>query len=520
MYNVIVVDDEEMIRKGIIKVIHWEKLGVGQIFEAASGESAIDIINHNKIDILITDICMSGMNGLTLVSKINETNKDIRIIVLTGYDTFEYAQRCCKMNVYDYIMKPVDEDELEKVIGKIILELEHENENIENEKIKTRALGLKEQIYIDQIMNGILMNKIDREKIQRLLLQYKYFDDKPIQVAVLKTILDDNKIWKQYYELMNLNIKNSCVEMFDYRHEGITFEDYNKNIVIVVFADKHFKEISDRVGVLIKYIEAEYNIKQKVILGSIVHNIYEMKISYNDSIENIQNIDDVSLIIQNKKVKNNMESYREVFNRIEKNIIDKMNDVDKIILELNKFNAIAEAYNLSVSMLKKSCFELASTVYYEHCMDTNDFNNKNINSLMVSLQACEREESFDLLRKFILDLLYEDKSENNEIVKNAKIYVREHLKDDISVNDIAASMFINTNYFSRLFKKITGEGCNNYITRKRLEKAKLLLEATNIKIGNIASAVGYKDTNYFSLTFKKQTGLSPKEFREKRYMNK
>ena len=97
---------------------------------------------------------------------------------------------------------------------------------------------------------------------------------------------------------------------------------------------------------------------------------------------------------------------------------------------------------------------------------------------------------------------------------NARHYIDEHLAEDISVSSIAESLYITPNYFSRLFKRITGEGCNEYIVRKRIEKAKSLLETTSIKTGKIAMMVGYRDTNYFSLAFKKHTGKSPTKYRE------
>ena len=99
-------------------------------------------------------------------------------------------------------------------------------------------------------------------------------------------------------------------------------------------------------------------------------------------------------------------------------------------------------------------------------------------------------------------------------ISNARHYIDEHLAEDISVSSIAESLYITPNYFSRLFKRITGEGCNEYIVRKRIEKAKSLLETTSIKTGKIAMMVGYRDTNYFSLAFKKHTGKSPTKYRE------
>ena len=108
------------------------------------------------------------------------------------------------------------------------------------------------------------------------------------------------------------------------------------------------------------------------------------------------------------------------------------------------------------------------------------------------------------------------KEEENvhHIITEAKYYIEKHLTEDLSVSSIAASLYITPNYFSRLFKRVTKEGCNEYIVRKRIEKAKSLLQTTSLKTGKIAMMVGYRDTNYFSLAFKKQTGKSPTKYRE------
>ena len=97
---------------------------------------------------------------------------------------------------------------------------------------------------------------------------------------------------------------------------------------------------------------------------------------------------------------------------------------------------------------------------------------------------------------------------------NAKRYIDEHLESELSVVKLAERFYVSPNYFSRLFKRVTGEGCNEYVVKKRIEKSKLLLEMTTIKAGEIAETVGYNDTNYFSLAFKKHTGMSPRKYRE------
>lgn len=137
-----------------------------------------------------------------------------------------------------------------------------------------------------------------------------------------------------------------------------------------------------------------------------------------------------------------------------------------------------------------------------------------MNLLLNTLVGADRKEACEYTRDF-LDTLLEPQSENNhEIVNAAKRYIVEHLSEDISVSSLAMKFYITPNYFSRLFKRVTGEGCNEYIVRKRIEQAKSLLETTNMKTGAIAQTVGYRDTNYFSLAFKKHLGISPTQYRK------
>ena len=120
-----------------------------------------------------------------------------------------------------------------------------------------------------------------------------------------------------------------------------------------------------------------------------------------------------------------------------------------------------------------------------------------------------------MTRMFISQLIRKEEENVSHIIAQAKHYIEDHLMDDLSVSSIASNLYITPNYFSRLFKREMKEGCNEYIVRKRIEKAKSLLETTSMRVSRIAAMVGYRDTNYFSLAFKKHTGESPTKYREK-----
>ena len=204
MYKVIVVDDEEMIRNGIKNVIPWKSLGVSEVITASSVNDAINIMKSNNFDIMITDICMPEKDGLSLVKEVNDINSELKIIVLTGFDNFEYAQKCCKMKVNDFLLKPIDEDELTDVIRNLIKELDEEREKLQNQKKILRVEGTEEQIKLESIMQSIICNKSSYEDINKILSEYNLCIEYKYRVMILSPILDDNLSWKNHFKLLNL----------------------------------------------------------------------------------------------------------------------------------------------------------------------------------------------------------------------------------------------------------------------------------------------------------------------------
>lgn len=515
MYKAIVVDDEEMIRKGICSVIPWEKLKIDTVKMASSGIEALKIMEEEAFDIMITDICMTEMNGLSLVEKMNYLNPRLKIIVLTGYDNFEYAQKCCKMQVEDYLLKPVDEIELENAIGRLIEDLEHEKTLSHEQKINSRIQGVTEQLKLEQIMQNLLYERVKTSEFKKVLKEYSYDKEEMLQIALVCPIIDDNLAWKQHFELLNLSIKNICIELFDSKKQGITFEDKNKNIVIAIFIREELEEVTLRVQHLIEYLKNEYDINPKVILGSVVGGFNKINISYNDACVLLNNKSTYGKIITKEPREMRLTLFNERVQEFKKNMIDNIDDLEKVMSIYEAYSEAIEFYNLSTSLVKKTCFDIGGGIYFSYAMEKGDISDNKLNSLLISLKNCSRNDALRITRDFIIQILQTDIGESHEIIRKAKQYINDHLNEDISVYSIAEMLYLTPTYFSKLFKHSTGEGCNNYIIRKRIQKAKSLLETTSMKTGKIATLVGYKDTNYFSLAFKKQTGMSPTEFREK-----
>ena len=240
-----------------------------------------------------------------------------------------------------------------------------------------------------------------------------------------------------------------------------------------------------------------------------------MHISYNDAKylldtekESIQDI------IQTFGEQNKNNIFRDIFSELKGIMCSNTGNTEYVMKAFRTFAKATKSYNLSQQTVRRLCFEMASATYFAYMGESKETESGRLDALSKSLLSANREEACEVTEMFLNQMLGKEEESVHEIVDKAKYYISEHLTEELTVSNIAASLYITPNYFSRLFKRVTKEGCNEYIVRKRIEKAKSLLETTSLKTGKIAMMVGYRDTNYFSLAFKKHTGKSPTKYRE------
>lgn len=517
MYKALIVDDERMIRIGIRMTVPWESMGITEVFVVASGQEALKIFKKEKPDILITDICMTEVTGLELIASIRELNHDLKIIVLTGYDSFDYARECLRMKVDEFLLKPVDEDCLISTVQKLVNSLNEKQQKQVNEKKMRRILGAAEQCSLECVMNDFILKKpVSDEIFQSLEKDYQYHTNAIMQLAILyPAIHSDGKIDTDNDSFTMMNIKNLLISVVDAQNYGITFENSEGRILIALFAQEQSDGLETIIQNFRELIQDEYNVSTKVFLGSKVEGFAQLHISYTEALLLAdQQKDGYKTVLERRVSKSRLEMFREIYGELKSVMGNNIGNTDKVMRAFEAFCAATDSYNISDSYVRKCCFEIASSVYFSYSMDSGDSSSNKINSLLNTLVNAKREEACSITRIFLKDLLTPHGQTEHEIISETKRYILQNLAEDISVASISKKFYITPNYFSRLFKRVTGEGCNEYIVKKRIEQAKSLLETTNIKTGQIAQMVGYRDTNYFSLAFKKHTGVSPTQYRK------
>lgn len=513
MHKVLVVDDEKMIRMGICRGIPWENLGVSEVYQAGNAADALDLIKEKKPDLMITDINMPEITGLELIEKVRSLLNNIKIIVLTGYERFDYAQECIRVKVEDLFLKPVDEAVLAEVIKKRLHELDDEQKARVAESTMRRVRGNAEQMRIERLMNCLLSGKVEKAELEWMCQEYSINPKQSLQFALLIPCITGVKTQKD--EFLRMSVREICIDFIDGNGHGITFYvgDY---LGIAFFDNGYVNEIYDRIQELMSIIKDEYNIAPRISLGSRVDGFQELYISYNEANILIQKDQKGVLdFLQSQATGKRGKLFQEIYLELKNAMCINVGNSDYVLRVFEAFCQATVSYNLTEDSIRCNCFDLASSVYFTYISNLGGGERGRLEELAKNIMCVDGHEACEVTKIFLINMFGKDMVLMHDIILKARAYIDENLKENLSVTSIAEQFYVTSNYFSKLFKKVMGEGCNEYIVKKRIEKAKSLLETTNIKTGKIASMVGYRDANYFSLAFKKYTGYSPTSYREK-----
>ena len=513
MYKALIVDDEKMIRMGMKKVIPWEQLGIGEVYTAASAIEALDVLENYKPQIMITDIQMNGMTGLELIEKARDIIPELRVIVLTGYDSFEYARQSLRLQVQDFFLKPIEEENLSRVLKEQVAYLNEAEEEKRNFLLRQRTQGTAEQMELEKCIRGIINRSKESSEFMGVLEQYYGFQmDQGLQIVLIMPAQNYSG-QESEQDFHEMSVKNICMSVVDAQGKGITFSD--DGIIGIVYFTEEESSVLEHIEELSGILKDEFDTNPKIVMGSAVSGFSNLHISYNDAKylldtekESIQDI------IQTFGEQNKNNIFRDIFSELKGIMCSNTGNTEYVMKAFRTFAKATKSYNLSQQTVRRLCFEMASATYFAYMGESKETESGRLDALSKSLLSANREEACEVTEMFLNQMLGKEEESVHEIVDKAKYYISEHLTEELTVSNIAASLYITPNYFSRLFKRVTKEGCNEYIVRKRIEKAKSLLETTSLKTGKIAMMVGYRDTNYFSLAFKKHTGKSPTKYRE------
>lgn len=528
-YNILVVEDEPIVRRGISSIIasFSDKITV---VEASTGIEAVDASENFPPDIVIMDIKLPEMDGIKAATIIKRKIPKVKIVILTAYSEFEYAKESVKLGAVDYILKPIDEKSLKKLITRLIEDIETEKEREANIELMKSKLSQILPYTEMKVAYDLLLNNIEDEKQIKQILEAIGIYLLPSTVFVVSIESSSNLFPKDLYNklLLKEGIYNILKEILkgDYRAFTIPFLHFNEFVIFyspeeidkeelkyatLNLGEYIYKEISNRmpfISIYIgigntyrdisyvhkSYIEALHAISQGKIKGSKVTHIDDVKvvqewqISYPSIERELQ-----EYIIKRERDKA-ISSAKKILEEVYKNSNNNLIIVKSIMLYvmLDSFKIIAK-FSKDIEKLM-----MLQSRYTDGLIQLNSFSD------ILTWTSLIIEELINL---------YSETNTKDEIVERAIKFINENYMNDIGLKEVAGYLFVSPYYLSHIFKELTGKTFTEYLTSIRLNRAKELLTVTNLSISDISSMVGYEDTNYFSKIFKKQIGITPSSYR-------
>ena len=541
MYKLIIADDEEEVRKGIINKIDWSSIGFQVVGEAGNGREALDIAEKTLPDVVITDIKMPFLDGLALSKELIQRYPTIKIVVLTGFDEFEYAKEAIKLKVVDYILKPVSSKELVDIIlsvkKKIDDEIAEKEDIIFLRKCYNESLPIMKWNFMQKLICGNLSTKeiTDKSSYYNIDLTGEGFI-----ASVINFDFADNSSWFnskkninkwEEKELLKFAVFNICTEFIDKSKIGFSFLN-SEEIVIIGITDKYHKSfaIENIITTLDKIKQAvEKYLKFRITIGL---GTYESKASLiKNSYKNALSALDYRLVLGSGKIifiediephtenKLSFDEYRErelVSSIKTGNVKEVTSIINKLLYEITKAQISIKDSQVYLLEMLTAIIKTAK----DFQIDLGNIFGKDDNLFLTLDKMRDMEELKEWMNSTALKILENIKDSRQDtsktIVCEAKEYVNKlYYESDININKICNHLHISANYFSFIFKKEAKMTFVNYLTEIRMEKAKELLHGTNLKTFQVAEKVGYLEPNYFSYCFKKKFGVSPSEYRRR-----
>ena len=536
MIKIFLVEDEIAIRKGIKNSIDWEKEGYEFAGEAGDGELAYPMILKTKPDILITDIKMPFMDGLQLSKLVRKELPATKILILSGYDEFEYAKEAIKLQVAEYLLKPISSTKLLDVLAQVKEVIRQEQE--EKELIKKYREDMKEnrELEKERFLNQIITQNLSLAQILETGESLGMDLSAPLYNILLLKITENGGKQETYAEIESA--LDTLSGVFSFRRGVdewlflLTADDAEKMERRIESCRKTVRQITEKTDPPVEYFGALGNPVERLreIKNSLKeaekkfafqyfkkwNQILEIPVRDVGSSENPQTEKNENEELLISSVQVDKLNHKIIENFIHTGLRREVsNFVDDYFMSLGEKSVQSLMFRQYVAM----DFYLAAVAFLERL----GFSSKELVERCGDLKEMEQviqtiEQTKEYIKK-VNDATLEcresvSRKRYSDLLKEAVSYIEHHYEEeDISLNQVAASVNISPSHFSTIFSKEMGETFIEYLTNVRMERAKQLLRSSTMKTAEIAYAVGYKDAHYFSYLFKKVQKCTPREFR-------
>ncbi|MGF9695447.1 MULTISPECIES: response regulator [Paenibacillus] len=538
MIDILLVDDETYVTESLEMTIPWGELGVTTVLRAASGKEALEIMEENAVDIVVTDIRMPGMTGLDLIAEVSSRWSHIRCILLTGHSDFDYAKKAIQLQASDYILKPVNDEEFMASVSAAITSLRGEWDEFDKYHRLLYSRKSDYKILRENLMHDLLLGReITTRALREQLQQYEIGlePEQPIVMILIRLTGRFSSMDQQSLDLMDFAVGNIAEEVLGERfkvwfahgpHECLVMFLQNQGPLDgVPFNQETLRGPMDTFREhVIRYLQGDLSM---VVTPPFPFN--EMTAAYRRSLGSLvlSGPEENKIIFMDKDMTQRMENdAAQALEELYKPpVLPQLLETKQWEAAASKLNAVFDAadrvclsrehvYEMYLSVTNAFMYIAHKQGHLVHEIDHAGFD------LLLAHQLIQSPERLRRWATEMLAKLQEELSDQagtqsrRHVIKQVQEMVTRDTGQDLSVKMIADKVYLHPVYLSKIYKAETGEGLGDYMIRMRMERALYLLKNSNKKIYEITSELGYQNPQYFSKMFKKHYGMTPNEFRD------
>lgn len=525
-YSVLLVDDEEEVIQIIIKKLDWESLGFRVVGYAHNGVEALEIAEEQQPDVVMTDIKMPYMDGLTLSRRLKELYRDVKIIIFSGFDEFEYAKEAIKIEVEEYLLKPVNAAELSEVFRRI-------RGNLDREMDERRNIGKLQEYYLESLpllqenfYISLMEGRIPLDQIEKYRVNYQIKLNGPYYIVTILHVSTTDPDNAMDPFLLTVSVKKLAEEQLKNRWDCCIFTYLGDTVLISQLSrDQDVAGYTDSMDEFCRMAKRICGARVTAGIGPVCSRISELPRSYQGARSAVSyrvlygntraiNIAEIDPHEEDDEAWED-QTIRQILKKIR---MGGWEELEQILSEsMRRFMGYGTSIHKYRVFIMKLIAELS-----RYCANNKIPMEKvfgaDSDGYTRGMQAESPEELWDWLTGICGRLqkiaMKERQDTTTSFVSKAVEYIKKRYSDqNITMEMVCRELGVSAAYFSTVFKKETGKTFTGYLTDYRMEQAVELLIATQDKTYIIAEKVGYADPNYFSYVFKKQYGMSPTRYR-------
>ncbi|CAM4363890.1 two-component system response regulator YesN [Paenibacillus endophyticus] len=523
IYKVILADDEPLILRSLKAAIPWKELRLDIAGEARNGEEALRLVLQHDPHLVISDIRMPALDGISLMKEAMAYNPNLIFIVISGYGEFQYAREGLRLGAFDYLLKPIDHDELTQMIEKAVAKLDID---------KMRKLETDKLLHSVQALSLLARERMFAELIegnQRPLQHLQWLEQSELEQPYIMVVvqLDHysamDKHWTAEEKRLWFFAIRNILEEWSKKNDGLAVFPFHSGEWILLFSDTTVQQKKLLGEDIIYHIKRYSKLTCSVGISKQAQGVDQLSAAYQSANQALfgRFYAGAEGIFMDEEESKPAPGAFEYPKRLEQQMLACVRTLNlprmaELFDEL-KVTFVKGAFSKEITERILAAMTVALHRQFEHLNLTRT---GSIEDLLQNLQeAATLEELMSSSKAAVLHWIKQNQAsqareDGMTLIEKAKKYIENHYHNDLGMDEVSEYVDLSTSHFCTLFKQVSGYTFLEYLTQQRMEKAKYILRHTDVKVYQVAPLVGYHDPRYFTQVFKKITGQTPSEYRD------